>query len=138
MVHHRDTEGTEGTEGSDNLLTRRIIGAAIEVHRVLGPGLLESVYETALCYELRNRGLEAHRQVLVPLRYKGLDLKTGIRLHIQVEQRVIVEVKSVEHLHEVHRAQLLTYLKLTNIRLGLLLNFNVKYLRDGMRRIVNG
>lgn len=135
MVHHRDTEGTEG---SDNLLTRRIIGAAIEVHRVLGPGLLESVYETALCYELRNQGLETDRQVLVPLRYKGLDLRTGIRLDLQVEKRVIVEVKSVEHLHEVHRAQLLTYLRLTNTRLGLLLNFNVKYLRDGMRRIVNG
>ncbi len=120
------------------MLTRRIIGAAIEVHRVLGPGLLESVYETALCYELRAGGLVAHRQVLVPLRYKGLDLKTGSRLDLQVEGRVIVEVKSVEHLHEVHRAQLLTYLRLTNKRLGLLLNFNVKYLRDGMRRIING
>ena len=138
MVHHRDTEGTESTEAFDNLLTRRIIGAAIEVHQVLGPGLLESVYEAALCYELGSRGLRAQRQILVPLRYKGLDLKTGIRLDLLVEDRVILEVKSVEQLHDIHRAQLLTYLKLTHTRLGLLLNFNVKYLRDGMRRIVNG
>lgn len=82
--------------------------------------------------------MSVHRQVLVPVRYKALDLKTGIRLDLLVENRVIIEVKAVEHLHEVHRAQLLTYLRLTRLRLGLLLNFNVKLIRDGMRRIVNG
>jgi GxxExxY protein len=96
------------------------------------------VYETALCYELGIRSLEVHRQVLVPVFYKGLNLKTGIRLDLCVQNRVIVEVKSVEHLHEVHRAQLLTYLKLTGLRIGLLFNFNVKFIRDGMRRILNG
>jgi GxxExxY protein len=138
MVYHRDTEGTEDTEVEDNVLTHQIIGAAIEVHRILGPGLLESVYETALCYELRTRGLRVQRQVLVPVLYNGLNLKTGIRLDLCVEDRVVVEVKAVEHLHDVHRAQLLTYLKLTGLRIGLLFNFNVKFLRDGMRRILNG
>ena len=138
MIHHRGTEGTEDTEVGDNVLTHEIIGSAIEVHRLLGPGLLESVYETALCYELGIRGLRVHRQVLVPVFYKGLNLKTGIRLDLCVENRVIVEVKSVEHLHEVHRAQVLTYLKLTGLRIGLLFNFNVKFIRDGMRRILNG
>ena len=135
MAHHRDTETTES---ADNVLTHLIIGAAIEVHRVLGPGLLESVYEMALCHELRSRGVKVQRQVLVPVHYKGLSLKTGIRLDLYVETRVIVEVKSVGHLHEIHRAQLLTYLRLTNTRVGLLLNFNVKVMKNGMRRIVNG
>jgi GxxExxY protein len=138
MIHHRGTEGTEGTEVEDNVLTHQIIGSAIEVHRILGPGLLESVYETALCYELGIRALAVHRQVLVPVFYKGLNLKTGIRLDLCVDSRVVVEVKSVEHLHEVHRAQLLTYLKLTGLRIGLLFNFNVKFIKDGMRRILNG
>ena len=108
MMHHRDREDTEDTELSDNALTHEIIGSAIEVHRILGPGLLESVYEAALAYELLDRGLRMQRQVLVPVRYKGLNLKTGIRLDLRVENRVIVEVKSVEHLHDIHRAQLLT------------------------------
>ena len=138
QVHHRATEGTEDTETGDNVLTHQIIGSAIEVHRILGPGLLESVYEAALGYEMLSRGLRVHRQVLIPVHYKGLDLKTGIRLDLRVEDRVIVEVKSVEHLHEVHRARLLTYLKLTNLHIGLLINFNVKFIKDGMRRILNG
>jgi GxxExxY protein len=134
MIHHRATEATEDTEAGDNVLTHEIIGSAI----VLGPGLLESVYEAALCHELTTRGLRVNRQVLVPLLYKGLNLKTGIRLDLCVEGRVIIEVKSVEHMHEVHRAQLLTYLKLTKLRIGLLFNFNVKFIKDGMRRILNG
>jgi GxxExxY protein len=138
MIHHRATEGTEDTEVGDDVLTHEIIGSAIEVHGILGPGLLESVYEVALCYELTTRGLRVHRQVLVPLLYKGLNLKTGIRLDLCVEERVIIEVKSVEHLHEVHRARLLTYLELTKLRIGLLFNFNVKFIKDGMRRILNG
>jgi len=138
MIHHRATESTEDTEVGVNALTHEIIGSAIEVHRIIGPGLLESVYETALCYELGLRGLRVHRQVFVPVHYKGLNLKTPIRLDLCVENRVVVEVKSVDHLQEVHRAQLLTYLKLTGLRIGLLFNFNVKFIRDGMRRILNG
>jgi GxxExxY protein len=138
MIHHRDTEDAEDTEAGDNVLTHRIIGSAIEVHRILGPGLLESVYEAALCYELLSRGLRVQRQVLLPVHYKGLNLKTGIRLDLRVEDRVIVEIKSVEHLHDVHRAQLLTYLRLTDLRIGLLFNFNVKFIKDGVRRILNG
>ena len=134
MIHHR---GTEGTEIGDDALTHEIIGSAIEVHRILGPGLLESVYETALCHELRARGLQVHRQILVPVLYKGLRLKTGIRLDLCVDNRVIVEVKSIEHLHEIHRAQVLTYLRLTRLRIGLLFSFNVRYVRDGMRRVLN-
>jgi GxxExxY protein len=134
MIHHR---GTEDTEVADDALTHEIIGSAIEVHRILGPGLLESVYETALCHELRSRGLQVHRQILIPVLYKGLRLKTGIRLDMSVDNRVIVEVKSVDHLHEIHRAQLLTYLRLTRLRIGLLFNFNVRYVRDGIRRVLN-
>lgn len=100
--------------------------------------MLESVYEGARAYELESRGLNVLRQVLVPVSYKGLKLNTGIRLDLAVEDRVIIEVKSVEHLHDVHRAQLLTYLKLTHLRIGLLFNFNVKFIKDGMRRILNG
>ena len=138
MIHHRATESGEATEVEDNVLTHAIIGSAIEVHPVLGPGLLESIYEAALCYELLNRGFRVQRQVLVPVSYKGLNLKTGIRLDVRVEDRVIIEVKSVEHIHDVHRAQLLTYLRLTNLRIGLLFNFNVKFIKDGTRRILNG
>jgi GxxExxY protein len=125
------------SEHPDDDLTHAIIGSAIEVHQILGPGLLESVYETALAYELRIRCLRVDRQVLVPVLYKNMNLKTGIRLDLRVEDRVVVEVKSVERLHEVHSAQLLTYLKLTNLRTGLLLNFNTKYLKNGMRRMLN-
>jgi GxxExxY protein len=130
--------GTEATEGDDRDLTRLIIGGAIEVHRVLGPGLLESVYEYALAYELGLRGLLVERQVLVPVDYKGLQLKTGIRLDMRVASRVVVEIKAVECLHQIHRAQVLTYLKLTGLRTGLLFNFNVEFLRSGVRRIANG
>jgi len=95
------------------------------------------VYETALCHELRSRGLQVHRQILIPVLYKGLRLQTGIRLDLSVDNRVIVEVKSVDHLHEIQRAQLLTYLRLTRWRIGLLFNFNVRYVRDGIRRVLN-
>ena len=138
MVQNRGTEATEVAEAADRDLTREIIGCAIEVHRVLGPGLLESVYEVALHHELSLRGLEVERQVVVPVAYKGLKLKTGIRLDLKIAGRVVVEVKAVERLHQIHRAQLLTYLKLTGLRIGLLFNFNVEFLRSGVRRVVNG
>jgi GxxExxY protein len=108
------------------------------VHRLIGPGLIESVYELALCRELWLRGIGVERQVGVPVKYKGLSLGCHIKLDLLVEKSIIVEVKSVQRLVSVHRAQLLTYLRLQDIWLGLLLNFNVELMRDGVRRVLNG
>ena len=116
-------------------LTEKIIGLAIEVHRVLGPGLLESNYEECLCWELREAGLAFVRQLRVPLVYKGVDLGNPYRVDLVVENRVIVEVKAVDRFAPVHEAQVLTYLKHTGIPVGLLFNFNTPVLRDGMRRL---
>jgi GxxExxY protein len=135
MIYHR---GTEDTEGSPCHITHDIVGGAIEVHRRLGPGLLESAYETCLCRELLLRGIRFQRQVPLPAQYRGLQLDCGYRLDIVVERSVIVEVKALGRVLPVHRAQVLTYLKLTNLRLGLLINFNVEVLRRGLYRIVNG
>jgi len=121
-----------------NQLTRQIIGAAIEVHRELGPGLLESAYEECLCHELRLRGLAFERQVPLPLVYKGVKLDCGYRIDVLIEKRVVVEVKSVECILPIHEAQLLTYLKLGGWRVGLLINFNVPLLKDGIRRLIVG
>ena len=118
-------------------LTELVIGAAIEVHRVLGPRLLENAYEECLCHELHLRELRFERQVSLPVRYKGVNLECGYRIDIIVEGRLILELKTVEKLLPIHDAQLLTYLKLTNKRLGLLLNFSVPTMRQGIRRIVN-
>jgi GxxExxY protein len=120
-----------------NELTERIIGAAIEVHRVTGPGLLESAYQECLCYELSRSGLEFKRQVQMPVAYKGLKLDCGYRLDLLVEDSVIVELKSVDHLLPIHSAQLLTYLKLSGRKVGLLMNFNEPVLKDGLRRLAN-
>ena len=117
-------------------LTGRIIGAAIEVHRVLGPGLLESAYEAALCQELVLRGIEFQRQASLPMEYKGVRLDCGYRIDLIVEKRVIVELKTVEKIAPVHEVQLRTYLALTGIRVGLLLNFYVPALAEGIKRIV--
>lgn len=117
-------------------LTHAIIGAAIEVHRMLGPGLLESAYEECLCRELNLRELNYERQVPLPVVYKGLKLECGYRLDIVVNRSVILEIKSVEALSPIHEAQLLTYLKLSGIRVGLLLNFNSIVLKDGLKRFV--
>ncbi len=122
---------------SENELSHKIIGAAIAIHEKLGPGLLESVYESALAYDLRETKLEVQTQVSVPLVYKEVKMDVGFRLDLLVENKVIVEIKSVETLAPVHFAQLLTYLKLTNLRLGLLLNFNVVKLKEGIHRVVN-
>ena len=116
-------------------LTRRIIGCAVEVHRRLGPGLLENVYESALCIELRTQGLTYTRQVGVPLYYRG-ELISEHRPDLIVEDKVIIEVKSVERLAPLHWAQVLTYLRVTGLHVGLLLNFNSPTLRAGTRRIV--
>jgi len=121
---------------ANDLLTQRIIGFAIEVHRQLGPGLLESAYEECLCYELRQAGLVFQRQVPLPVTYKAVRLDCGYRVDVVVENAVILELKTVERLIPVHEAQLLTYLRLSGLRTGLLLNFNSPVLRDGIRRMV--
>jgi GxxExxY protein len=120
-----------------NVLTGKIIGAAIEVHRALGPGLLESAYEECLCYELRSRKIPFERQSPLPVRYKGIILEIGYRLDLFVNNQVIVELKSVERLEPIHTAQVLTYLRLKGCRLGLLINFNVQLLKDGICRLIN-
>ena len=138
---HKDTKSTKDTKDVREYvdgLSNRIIGAAIEVHRILGPGLLEAVYEEALCHELKLHGLAVERQLLVPIEYKGLVLRAPLRLDVQVEKLVLIEVKAVERLEQVHEAQLLSYLRLTDTWLGLLINFNVAVLKNGVRRVVNG
>ena len=138
MLQHEGTKTTKATKSSALALSHQIIGAAIEVHRLIGPGLLESVYESALCKELRLKGLRVDRQVSVPVNYKGEILDCHVKLDLLVGGTVIVEVKAVEGLLYVHKAQLLTYLRLQNLWLGLLINFNVEVLRNGVRRVMNG
>jgi GxxExxY protein len=121
----------------ENQITERVIGAAIEVHRHLGPGLLESAYEECLCYELSQLGLAFQRQVPLPITYKGLKLDCGYRMDIVVENAVILELKSIDELAPIHSAQLLTYLRLTGMKVGLLMNFNVPALKNGLKRLVN-
>jgi GxxExxY protein len=121
-------------ETQDNELSRRVIGLAIEVHRQLGPGLLESVYEECLCFELHHAAIPHARQQRLPIRYKGSELSYSYQIDIVVDARLIIEVKSVEHIAPVHEAQLLTYLRMSGISLGLLLNFNCPVLKDGIRR----
>ena len=117
-------------------ITEKVLGAAIEVHKHLGPGLLESTYEACLCHELAIRGLSFQQQVQLPLEYKGLRLDAAFRLDLVVEGKIIIELKSQESLLPVHEAQLMTYLKLTGMRVGLLLNFNVPIMKDGIIRRV--
>jgi GxxExxY protein len=121
---------------ANDSLTEKIIGFAIEVHRHLGPGLLESAYEECLCYELGQAGFPLARQVPLPVVYKSVRLDCGYRLDIVVENRMIVELKSVEWLMPIHEAQVITYLKLSGIPTGLLLNFNTPVLQDGIRRLM--
>lgn len=120
----------------DGELTGQIIGAAIEVHRALGPGLLESAYQACLARELSLRGIAFEREKPLPVEYKGLELDCGYRLDFLVEDRVVLELKAVDRLLPVHEAQLLTYLKLTGCRVGLLINFNVAVLKEGIVRRV--
>ena len=123
----------------EDVLSYKIIGSAIEVHRVLGgPGLLESIYQSALCHELMLQGLRVEREVAVPVMYKGVAVKESLFLDIVVEGRVIVEVKAVEKTNPIFETQLLTYLRLTDRKLGLLINFGARYVKDGICRIVNG
>ena len=127
MIHHRDTETQRLNE-----ITEKIIGCAIEVHRAIGPGLLESAYEECLCYELAQKGLKFRRQVDLPINYKDVKLDCGYRMDL-----IVVELKAVEQLIAVHEAQLLSYLKLADKPLGLLMNFHVSMLKNGLKRIRN-
>ncbi|MBX2916057.1 MAG: GxxExxY protein [Cyclobacteriaceae bacterium] len=122
---------------TENELSHQIIGCSIEIHKTLGPGLLESVYEAALAYDLKQLGFDVKTQVAMPLIYKEVRQDVGYRLDIMVENKVIVEVKSIETLAPVHFAQTLTYLKLADKKLALLINFNTKILKEGIHRMVN-
>jgi GxxExxY protein len=117
-------------------LAKVVVDAAFKVHSALGPGLLESVYETCLAYELRKRGIGIETQVAFPITYDGHPLETGLRLDILVEKQLLVEVKAVEQMNRVFKAQVLTYLKLTGLRLGLLSNFNVPLIKSGIERVI--
>ena len=125
-------------EDSEELdpLTGAIIGAAIEVHRILGPGLLESVYQKAMCRELELRGIPFEPQAKVPIEYKGVAIGEDLKMDVVVDGRVVLELKSVDRLDPIHEAQLLTYLRLSRIHVGLLINFNIRVLKDGIRRRV--
>lgn len=135
---HMNPESTELERAKLNDLSRRVIGLCVEVHRELGPGLLESAYEEALAYELVQAGLACERQRETPLRYKGVELNCGYRLDFVIEGELIVELKAVAELQPIHQAQLLTYLKLERRSLGLLVNFNEATLTGGVRRVVSG
>jgi GxxExxY protein len=120
----------------EQALTERIIGAAIEVHRQLGPGLLESAYEACMCHELKLRGISFRKQVELPVRYKGVSLDCGYRLDLLIEEKIVVELKAVEAILGVHEVQLLTYLRLSGKRVGFILNFHVSRMTNGILRKV--
>lgn len=122
----------------ENILTDKIIGCGIKVHKVLGPGLLESAYQSYLYYELTKIGLFVEKEKALPVVYEDVKLDCGYRIDLLVERKVVIEVKSVEALADIHMAQVLTYLKLSNNRIGLLINFNVLKLKDGIKRVING
>lgn len=130
-------ESNKNDEVDDDPLTRKIIGAAIEVHRSLGPGLLESVYQTCLERELHLNAIKFEAQRPVSFQYKGVQVTEGYRLDLVVENQVVVELKAVQKIEPIHEAQLLTYLKLTGFKVGLLINFNTILLKDGIKRRVN-
>lgn len=123
---------------TEDELGHKIIGAALKVHSVVGPGLLESAYETCLLYELEKQGQPVRRQVLIPIRYEDLTIDNGYRVDLLVGDRVVVELKAIEVILPVHRGQLLSYLRLGGFKLGYLLNFHVAHMRDGVVRMVNG
>ena len=124
------------TKENIDLLTNKIIGLAIEVHKVLGPGLLESAYEECMCFELAKADIGYERQVQLPVKYKSIKLDCGYRIDIVVEKAIILELKAIETILSIHEAQIITYLKLSNLSVGLLLNFNVPYMKNGIRRYV--
>lgn len=122
----------------ENEITSKVINAAIEVHKALGPGLLESAYKECLYYQLAKSGLNVQKEKALPLIYEEVKLDCGYRIDLLVENKIVIEIKSVEALNDLHTAQILTYLKLGNYKIGLLLNFNVVLLKNGIKRIING
>ena len=136
-MNHKGTKSTKESRSLANYRSRQVIGAAIEVHRILGPGLLESVYEEAMHVELMTRCIPCRRQVGVPVVYKGLRLDAALKLDLLVDEVLVVELKATRTLLPIHDAQLLTYLRLTGIWLGLIFNFNAVSMRDGIRRLVS-
>jgi len=122
---------------TENELSYKIIGAALEVHKTIGVGLLENVYEVALAYELKELGFKVKSQLILPLKYKNETIDNAYRVDLIVEDKVIIEIKSVLEIHPIFYSQVLTYLKLTNLKLGLLINFNTPLIKDGIHRIVN-
>ncbi|MCA1940779.1 MAG: GxxExxY protein [Caenispirillum bisanense] len=137
MGSHQDTKyTTKAVPAALDALARQTVDAAFRVHSTLGPGLLESVYEQCLCHELEKRGLQCLRQVPLPLHYDGLRVDNAFRVDVLVEDVLIVEVKAAEKTNPLHEAQLLTYLRLSGRRIGLLMNFNVLLIRDGIRRLI--
>ncbi len=136
MIHHQDTKAPRGVSNEVDAVARQVVDAAFTIHSALGPGLLEGVYEVCLAHELRSRGLSVERQIALPVVYRGVRVEAGLRLDLLVANCVIVEVKAVETLLSVHKAQVLTYLKLAHHRLGLLINFNVPTIKEGLRRII--
>lgn len=141
MYLQNETQSSKDTKTPriEDEISYTIIGAAIEVHQTLGgPGLLESVYESSLSHELSLQGLKIQSQVIVPVAYKGIVVRDPLSLDILVESKVIIEVKATEQNHAIHKAQLLTYLRLTGLKLGLVINFGQPILKDGITRVVNG
>ena len=123
---------------TENQISRKVLDAAYRVHSELGPGLLESAYQECLFYELRQSGIIVKKEVPLPLVYEDVKLEVGYRVDLLIEEKFLVEIKSVEKLNDVHLAQILTYLKLSNFKLGLLINFNVARLKHGIKRVING
>ncbi len=135
-MNHEGHKGHKGLDARIEAAGRHVIDAGLKVHRILGPGLLESAYETCLAFELESRGLGVVRQLPLPVVYEGRRLDAGYRLDLLIEDCVIVEVKAVEALSRLHEAQIMTYLRLSQLRLGYLMNFNVPLFRQGVRRFV--
>jgi GxxExxY protein len=138
MSTHAETQSRKEREMKENDITKEIVDAAYKVHVTLGPGLLESVYESVLEYELKKRGFRVSRQVILPVHYESIRIEEGYRADLIVEEKVIVELKSVEEIAPVHKKQLLTYLRLADKRLGLLINFGDALIKRGITRVVNG
>ena len=131
-------EVVENKKLSENELSQKVIGIAIEIHKALGPGLLENAYKECMYYKLAENGLYVEKEKSMPLVFEEVELECGYRIDLLIENKLVIELKSVDILNDVHLAQTLTYLKLGNFRLGLLINFNVTLLRDGIKRVANG
>lgn len=138
MGSHKEHEDHKGEEMNENALSNQIIGHAIKVHSTLGPGLLESVYEKALAFELNRNGYQVETQIGIPVKYENLVIDEGFRADIVVNKLIILELKSVKKIEDIHMKQLLTYIKLSGLKLGLLINFNETLLKNGIKRIING